>query len=113
MTALFVAVLLAADVPLPPPPAAATGASGSIEPAAATRASIDTLPAAQRAKSDAYFEGGYWLDLWDFLWGSAVSLLLLFTGFSAKMRDRAERISRNSAAQVTLYWLQFLLASTV
>ena len=98
---------------MPAPPAAATGASGSIDPAAATRAYIDTLPAAQRAKSDAYFEGGYWLDLWEFLWGAGVSLLLLFTGMSAKMRDRAERMTRVSALQTAIYWVQFLAATFV
>ena len=31
------------------------------DPATATRAWLDTVPADKRAKSDAYFEGGYWL----------------------------------------------------
>src|SRR5215470_12082599 len=101
MIALICAAALAASeapavklVPLPPVPAAASGASGSIEPAAATRAYLDQLPADKRARSNAYFEGGYWLELWSFLWGAAVSLLLLHTGFSARMRDRAERMVR-------------------
>jgi STE24 endopeptidase len=100
MLALMLAMSLAQ------PPAAATGASGSIDPAAATRAYLDTLPAAQRAKSDSYFEGGYWLDLVDYLWGAGIYLLLLFSGASAWMRDRARGWS-------ALYWLQFLAASFV
>ena len=91
-----------------PPPTAASGASGSIDVEAATRAYLNQLPAAQRAKSDAYFEGGYWLHLWDFLWGAGVALLLLFSGWSARMRDRAERLTRYAALQTALYWLQFL-----
>ena len=94
-----------------PPPSAASGASGSLDVEAATRAYLNQLPAAQRAKSDAYFEGGYWLHLWDFLWGSGVALLLLFSGWSARMRDRAERLTRFAALQTALYWLQFLAAT--
>ena len=112
---MLLALALAAQtlMPLPPPPAAASGASGSIDPAAATRAYLDTLPSDQRAKSDAYFEGGYLLDAVDFLWSAGVFLLLLFTGASAKMRDRAERASGSRPLQATLYWLQFLAASFV
>ena len=80
-----------------PPPAAASGASGAIDPAAATRAWLDQLPAAQRARSDAYFEGGYWLSSWSFLWEAAVLLLLLVTGLSARMRSLAERATRFAA----------------
>ena len=43
----------------------------------------------QRERSDAYFEGGYWLELWLFLYGLAVALLLLATGLSARLRDLA------------------------
>lgn len=103
----------AALAPAAPVPAAASGASGSIDVEAATRAYLELLPAAQREKSNAYFEGGYWLRLWDFLWGAGVALLLLATGLSARMRDRAERVSRVRALQAALYWLQFLLATTV
>ena len=91
-----------------PPPAAASGASGAFDVEAATRAYLDQLPADQRAKSNAYFEGGYWLHLWDFLWGAGVALLLLFSGISARMRDRAERLTRFAALQTAWYWLQFL-----
>jgi STE24 endopeptidase len=99
--------------PLSPPPPAASGASGSLDPAAATRAYLDQLPADQRAKSNAYFEGGYWLKLWGFLWGAGISLLLLATGLSARMRDRAERLTRFAALQAALYWLQFLAVTYV
>jgi STE24 endopeptidase len=36
---------------------------------AATAAYLATMTPAARARSDAYFEGGYWLMLWDFLFG--------------------------------------------
>src|SRR6266850_2402028 len=111
MTSLLLAATLAvapaSPVPPSPPPAAASGASGSIDPAAATRAYLDQVSAEQRARSDAYFEGGYWLSLWSFLWSAGVFLLLLQTGFSARMRDLAERATQVRALQAGLYWAQF------
>src|SRR5450631_705335 len=56
---------------------------------AATQAYLEMIPPAAKARSDAYFEGGYWLVLWDFLYASAIYLILLQTGLSAKMRDFA------------------------
>jgi Zn-dependent protease with chaperone function len=117
MTPLLLAAMLAAApaelVPPAPPPAAASGASGSIDPAAATRAYLDQLPADQRARSDAYFEGGYWLQLWTFLWAAAIFLLLLHTGVSARMRDLAARATRIGALQTALYWTEFVIAVAV
>ncbi len=50
------------------PPGAEAGPDFDIEKA--TQAYIETLPADKRARSDAYFEGGYWLELWGFLYGA-------------------------------------------
>ena len=36
---------------------------------------IAKVEADARAKSKAYFEGNYWLELWGFLWGAAVFVL--------------------------------------
>ncbi len=117
MTSLLLAVLLSAApaelVPPSPPPAAASGASGSIDPAAATRAYLELLPAEQRARSDAYFEGGYWLILWGFLWSAAIFVLLLQTGISARMRDLAERVTQVRALQTVLYWVQLAVVLEV
>ena len=52
-----------APTPFPVPPAA----QQVTDPAAATRAWLDTVPRDKREKSDAYFEGGYWLLLWNYL----------------------------------------------
>ncbi|MGZ8940458.1 MAG: hypothetical protein ACXW32_14735, partial [Limisphaerales bacterium] len=81
--------------------------------ATATRAWLETVPAEKREKSDAYFEGTYWLILWNFLLASAISLLLLGTGLSARMRDFAERTTRFKALQVVLYGLPYLLLVAV
>lgn len=98
---------------LAPPPPAASGGTGAIDPAAATRAYLDLLPASARAQSDAYFEGGYWLSLWGFFWTAAILVLLLHSGASAWMRDRAEQVSRFHPVQAFLVWLQFLAATAL
>src|SRR5205085_2057393 len=63
--------------------------AGITNPEAATRAWLDTNPANEKARSDAYFEGGYWLILWNYLLAAAIALLLLSTKFSARLRDLA------------------------
>jgi STE24 endopeptidase len=65
---------------------------------------------AQKAHSDAYFEGGCWLVLWDFLYAAAISILLLATGLSRRMREIAERIVRRKPLATWLYWAQFSIA---
>jgi STE24 endopeptidase len=70
-----------------PPEAQATP---HFDATAATNAYLAQIPADKTARSDAYFEGGYWMVLWDFLYGIAVALLLLNLRWSARMRDLAE-----------------------
>ena len=53
----------------------------------ATDAYIATVPADDRAKSDAYFEGGYWIEFWSTLITVAVCALLLRVRFAARVRD--------------------------
>ncbi len=92
---------------LPVPPAAQP--SAHFDPVAATDAYLAEIPPAARARSDAYFEGGYWLILWDFLYGAAISLLILSLGWSAAMRDFAERMIRFGPLRTALYWIQYAL----
>ena len=113
-----VLLVLAASAPAQPgPPSQAPPSSAAsvatFDPVAATNAYLATVSGEKRARSDAYFEGGYWLQLWNFLLGAAVSVLLLATGWSARMRDRAERWSRFRAGQTFLYALQYVLVSTL
>ena len=61
---------------------------------AAVAGYLAKLPVDKKARSDAYFEGGYWLQLWDFLYGAAVSVFLLASRFSTRMRDFAGRVTR-------------------
>jgi len=59
--------------------------------AAATQAYLDRLPADVVARSNAYYEGGYWLRLWNWVAGLAVAFLLLATRPSTALRDWATR----------------------
>ncbi|HZS16330.1 MAG TPA: M48 family metallopeptidase [Candidatus Udaeobacter sp.] len=79
------------------------GQVDSFDPAAATRKWLDSVPRTQREKSDAYFEGGYWLILWNFLLAAAISILLLGSRFSARLRDVSERITNIKNLQVAFY----------
>jgi STE24 endopeptidase len=88
-----------------PTPSIAAGT----DPATATRAWLDTVPADKRARSDAYFEGGYWLILWNFLMSAAISIFLLASRTSARLRDFAERTTRFKFLQVILYSIPILL----
>lgn len=116
MKALLLAVALvlalpaqapAQSVPTSVPDPAVAG------PEAATQAYLATLSAEQKARSDSYFEGGYWLQLWNFLGSAAVLVLLLHTGLSARMRDLSARVTRSRLLQPAIYWVGFLLATTI
>ena len=80
---------------------------------AATRAYLATLNGAARAKSDAYFEGGYWLILWDALVAVVSYLVMLRLGWSAKWRDLAERITRRKLVQALLYSVPFVVVGAL
>ena len=103
---------------------AVLGEAKSFDPAAATQAWLATVPRNEREKSDAYFEGGYWLILWNFLLAAAISIFLLASRISARLRDFAERVCRGSSwvpqgswqllLQVILYAiLYFLIVATL
>lgn len=103
----------AQETPPSPAPVAAAPAAPAFDVKAATDAYLAKMTPAQRARSDAYFEGGYWLQLWDFLYGAAVALLFLGLRWSAKLRDLAERVTRFKAVHGVLYWTQYLVIATV
>lgn len=80
---------------------------------AATSAYLAQIPTSARARSDAYFEGGYWLILWDFLMALVIYWALLRFGWSVKMRDLAVRVTRFAFLQDLIYWIQFLIIATI
>jgi len=71
------------------------------------------MPPARRARSNAYFEGGYWLLLWDFLSTVFVMWLMLRFRWSTRMRDLAVRLTRFRPLQTALYWIQFIVVTSV
>ena len=112
ITVSFIFASIAAPASQTPVLAASPTIEASVQPldpAAATHAWLATLPRDQREKSDAYFEGGYWLILWSFLLAVAISILLLASRFSARLRDFAEGITGFKPLQVVCYTLPFLV----
>ena len=97
------------SIPVP----AAAQPSPNFNAEAATDAYLAEMPATARARSDAYFEGGYWLILWDFLYGAVIALILLNLRWSAAMRNLAERITRFKPLQTAIYWIQYLILTTI
>lgn len=80
-----------------------------LDPGAATQAWLDSVQRDKREKSDAYFEGGYWLLLWNYLVASGISIFLLSSKISARLRDSSERITRSKTLQVACYSIAYLL----
>ncbi|HEV2468436.1 MAG TPA: M48 family metallopeptidase [Candidatus Sulfotelmatobacter sp.] len=95
-------------VPVSPAPSAPT-----FDINAAVNTYLAKMPPSERARSDAYFEGGYWMILWDFLSTVLVMWLLLHFRWSAHMRNLATRITRFRPLQTALYWLQFIVVAYV
>jgi Zn-dependent protease with chaperone function len=118
VTALMAGAALAAaapagrqaqPAPVRPSAAAEVGPAEAMDPAAATRAYLERLSPGERARSDAYFEGGTWLQLWGFLYGLGVAWLLLAPGLSSRMRDLAERLTRFRPVQTVAYVVPYVV----
>ena len=88
-------------------------ASPNFNAEAATNAYMAEIPASAKARSDAYFEGGYWMILWDFVYGVIVALLLLNLRWSAGMRNLAERLTRFKPLQTAIYWIEYIVLTTL
>jgi Zn-dependent protease with chaperone function len=95
---------------LPPglqiPEAAKPGPGFDVE--RATEAWLALLTPEQRSLSDAYFEGGYWLRLWELLYFVAALALILWSGLSKRMRDFTERIGRTRFLSTMVYAALFI-----
>src|SRR5437660_6072349 len=92
----------AAPVPVATP-------TGITNPKAATRAWLDTMPPNEKARADAYFEGSYWLILWNFLLTVAIALLLLTTKLSARIRNLAAALTSVRPVQAGIYAIGFAI----
>ena len=78
-------------------------ASPAFDVNAAVNTYLAKMPPAQRERSNAYFEGGYWLQLWDFVTTIFIMWLLLRFRLSAGMRNLAQRITRFRPLQTAIY----------
>ncbi|HEY4040188.1 MAG TPA: M48 family metallopeptidase, partial [Burkholderiaceae bacterium] len=83
------------------------------EAGAATQAYLDRLPPQIVARSNAYFEGGYWLQLWNCLWSIGISVVLLSGRRFARLRDWTRRISRFAFLRDAILGGSFAIATFV
>lgn len=97
------ATAAAADAPTP----------AAFDAEAETRRYLSTLPGEARQKSDAYFEGGYWLTLWGTLVTLAVAWLLLATGLSARIRGWMEAHTRKRWVQDAGYVAAYMVLAAL
>ncbi|UOQ69232.1 M48 family metallopeptidase [Hymenobacter volaticus] len=77
-----------------PAPAGAVHTGPAFDVEAATQRYLDTLTPAQKAKSDAYFEGGYWLQLWELLYALGIAAVFLRLGLGRWLTRVAARMPR-------------------
>ncbi|MBI5836338.1 MAG: M48 family metallopeptidase [Candidatus Eisenbacteria bacterium] len=78
------------------------------DPAAATRAYLESVPAERREKTRAYQRGGRLLGLVDFVFNQLLVLgFLLLSGASARLRSFVARHTPSRAMQTALYWFIF------
>lgn len=95
-------------------PAFASHAQQAPSQAPAAQAPSAPVPVpAPSEKAMRYYRSGNVLWAIDTLWGLLVPALLLFTGFSARMRNAAGAVGRNWFFTVAVYGILFVLATTV
>jgi STE24 endopeptidase len=75
----------------------------AFNPVQATHKYLSRISGAVRARSNAYFEGGYWLQLLDLVYALGLAGLLLWSGISVRIQDWAEERSHGRSYQVILY----------
>jgi STE24 endopeptidase len=90
---------------LPPIPSPQAG----FDALKATNAYLAQIHGAARARSDAYFEGGYVLTLVDAVYAAIVSAIVLWLGLSARIRDFAARLTRFRFLQVPIYIVPYTI----
>lgn len=87
--------------------------AGEFDVESATRAYLDTLQGEALEKSNAYFEGGYWILLWGTLVAVIADGLFLRFRWSAKIRDFADRVTSRQWLRPAVYVTPYVLISSV
>lgn len=78
----------------------------------ATNAYLATISGPARAKSDAYFEGGYWLILLDTIYALIVAGVVLWLHISSGIRNWAANFTRSRFWQVPIYIAVYTVVAT-
>ncbi|MBP6731099.1 MAG: M48 family metallopeptidase [Chitinophagales bacterium] len=76
----------------------------------AVKAYMNMLTPEQRAKSDAYFEGGYWLQVFNLLYGFGVAFIFLQLGLGRWMKRVATKVNNVNLQNLIYAMLYILLA---
>ncbi len=103
----------APEDPLPFDAQKAAAAARLTDPAEATAAYLASVPAERRARTKAYARGNYVLNVVRTGWDLLVYAALLAFGFSARLRDRAVRLTRGGPLEVAAYFVPFLAITTL
>jgi STE24 endopeptidase len=115
LTGLFAGTASAGTIVRDLPPGLQIPAAAQPGPAfdadKATEAYLNLLTPQQRELSDRYFEGGYWIQLWQTLWTVGTCALLLLTGIAQRLRDWTQRVSHRRWLSTSIFIALFLLAS--
>src|SRR5205085_960727 len=80
---------------------------------AATQAFMNRLPKETVERADSYFEGGYWLLLWNFLLGLAIAWVLLAGQRFARFRDWSLRVGKRPFFADAIVGMGYWLAGWV
>ena len=80
------------------------------DPAAATQAYLDRIEPEAGARSDAYFEGGQWLQLWNLLLGLAIAWVLLQARWAQALRRRCTAWTTRPFLQALSYGALYVAA---
>jgi Zn-dependent protease with chaperone function len=111
---LVLLLILSASAVFAQPASQASPAPAATAAPASNPAPPPTVPVpTASAKAMRYYRSGNVLWVIDTLWGLAIPALLLFTGFSAWMRDLAQKNGRNWFFTVVLYAVFFAFADFV